>query len=623
MFLVWTIGLAISNRANATNSMRSAESAAIVADFDHWVPPRAVGGSQWHEQQHETGTDRPRDCGGPILWSWTSGRNLSLDLVRLRCNTAYAAYDVEDNYAGQIEDVHLPASGPNYARVYDDGTAAQVVWRQRNVMLALNLTCGRADPTPCVEDARELARAVDQVGANVLKADPAPTNGTGYLLAPIVVWLALVAPVRMFQLIRQQRWSSINAPPRYIDITTTLRSAKRRRFARLLLWWVASLLGVISMLAVTDTLLSVKGEYALPGLICAALACVSFLFGRRIDGSRKRKPRAHRRDLGRRGRTGIALSWWSATLTATALPTYVFIALAGAVARQVTLDRLYYTLDESRRETSAIGTIRWIFDTVAIGYRNDLSVAIVLALLPTLAFAYLLRTMGQRLRAADAKALLSVDNRPPFLYLRSFDEDKLKIAAPAVRTGPLERLIPWRRRSFERVLVGALSKHGPVIAVSDPRARLPQIGAARTTLPHDMWHQQVAQMAHDSLAVVVGGTPSEVREGLGYELSMLAATPTPRLLVVQAPYRKRELARRWHKFVRQACHLPLFAPLAEPWVQEGALVVSHDRARGWTAWGSTKRTDRSYALAIDAALNEQIPIWLGAYLSAHSAPPPM
>jgi hypothetical protein len=56
------------------------------------------------------------------------------------------------------------------------------------------------------------------------------------------------------------------------------------------------------------------------------------------------------------------------------------------------------------------------------------------------------------------------DPRPSFLYLRSFDEDRLKLRVSLERRGILELLAPLRRRRFEEVLVRALSAYGPVIA---------------------------------------------------------------------------------------------------------------------------------------------------------------
>lgn len=613
----WAIVSALGERDGRVDAMTNAQSAAIVADFDHWLPPDTVGRT-WSSADRTIGADRPKNCGHPISWTWANTLPMTLDLVRLDCKNPYAAYDVEDNYAGQIQQISLPASGTNYVRVYSSGNQAQLVWRQRATMLALNLTCPGLNPAACLDDARALTGAVDDIEPSVRKTDATVPSGFNYLITPLAFWLVLVAPVRAVQFVRTQRWDSVDGPPRYHDVTARVRSMRWSRIGRLALWWIAGLLGAIAVLVFLDVLLVGTGGSPVAGFICAAGAAACYIAGRRVDRYQRRRNQSFTRDTGPRGRIGMALSWWSATLTAATISTYVIIVLAGGIGRQASLDRLFYSVNQSANDASPSGTLRWIFGSLAVGYRNNVSAAIVFVVLPAFVFAYVMRTFGQRFRVADAIALRKADCRPHFLYLRSFDEDRLKLAAPSVRQGALERLIPWRRRSFERVLVETLSRYGPVVAISDPRVRMAPIGAARESVPHEYWQQTVQLMAHDSLVVVVGGTPTEVRKGLAYELSMLAAIPAPRLLVVQAPYRRPELTRRWHGFLRQTVHLPLFSPLSGPWVQEGTLLATFDHLRGWTAWGARKRTDRSYTAAIDAALAEEIPIWSDAYWQAHS-----
>lgn len=601
------LGLAIDSRDRSKDVSSASGSAAVIAAFDGWAPPTVVGGRAWVRTDRSVGTDQIRGCAHPISWTWTDRAGLTLSLVRLECRTAYAAYDVVDNYAGPIETAHFPSSGEHYAWVHSEDHSGQVVWRQRGTMLALHLACARTT-TPCIAGAARLARAVDEVGGAAGKADAKPADGFGYFFAPLLVWLVMVAPVRVVQRARRQKWRSVDASPRYRDLSDVVRRARRNRSARRALWSIAVVGGAVAVLCVLNDVLLGR-DYRIAAAVSGLVSVATYSLGRRVDRRKPGGPSAVARTAGLRGRLGQALRSWSAVLATAALVVYAGVLLAGGAARTVSLDQLFYGLTTASNDPSATGALQWILLTLAIGFRADLTEVIVLAVLPALLFAYALRTLGRRLQAADAEALLAIDKRPPFLYLRSFDEDKLRIPAPSLRTGPVERLVPWRRRSFERVVVDTLSRYGPVIAVSDPRARLAPIGAARASLPHEVWRDQVAKWAGEALVVVVGGTPSEVREGLAFELSVLAAAPQPRLLVVQAPYRRDDLTRRWSGFLRQAARLPLFAALLGEWVQEGTLMLTHDNTRGWIAWGARWRTDRSYALALDAALSEEIPLW--------------
>lgn len=101
------------------------------------------------------------------------------------------------------------------------------------------------------------------------------------------------------------------------------------------------------------------------------------------------------------------------------------------------------------------------------------------SVLPCLLLAAGLSRFGRRLRAAELFAAIQADKRPPILYLRSFEEDRLKVSAPSLRRTLAERLLGRRMRRFEEVLAWSLSRYGPVTAISPPGRKLATLGAAK------------------------------------------------------------------------------------------------------------------------------------------------
>lgn len=106
---------------------------------------------------------------------------------------------------------------------------------------------------------------------------------------------------------------------------------------------------------------------------------------------------------------------------------------------------------------------------------------------------------ARRSLAANAADVLEKDNRPPVLYLRSFDDDareaSLKRALNAAPTPVIEE-------SAERVLADYLRNFGPVVAIGQPGEALPETGFARLYATHDQWQSTVIGLL-DRAALIV------------------------------------------------------------------------------------------------------------------------
>jgi hypothetical protein len=98
-----------------------------------------------------------------------------------------------------------------------------------------------------------------------------------------------------------------------------------------------------------------------------------------------------------------------------------------------------------------------------------------------------------RRHAADLyQSVREWDDRPPVLFLRSFDQDKVPI--PARTRNPVLQLPAGlgRARELDELILEAGAPFGPIIAIGDPRKPIPPLGAARVFVRNaDHTHERV------------------------------------------------------------------------------------------------------------------------------------
>ena len=116
-------------------------------------------------------------------------------------------------------------------------------------------------------------------------------------------------------------------------------------------------------------------------------------------------------------------------------------------------------------------TLRRLERSVQLGISpRTISVVVALAGAALLLLGgVLLRSTRRRLRASAAR-LRATDQRPPVLYLRSFDDDDdLRLATMATPRRPFLEMLRLRGTDpFEEALAWELVAHGPVVAVGRP-----------------------------------------------------------------------------------------------------------------------------------------------------------
>jgi hypothetical protein len=156
---------------------------------------------------------------------------------------------------------------------------------------------------------------------------------------------------------------------------------------------------------------------------------------------------------------------------------------------------------------------------------------------------------AKRLDAPSAIKVLSEDQRPPVLYLRSFDDDP-KVAR---RFG----IAGFKLSNEEEDLAEIVGTLGPFVAIGRPGEALPYSGAARLYIGEGDWHQRVRQLLSSARLVMLraGDTP-----GLWWEVEESAKTVRPERLLFLVPLKRRE----YDDFRRKAqnylpCQLPQYA----------------------------------------------------------------
>ncbi|MCG2620850.1 hypothetical protein LVY72_02855 [Arthrobacter sp. I2-34] len=273
----------------------------------------------------------------------------------------------------------------------------------------------------------------------------------------------------------------------------------------------------------------------------------------------------------------------------------------------VTNERVIRGLFEGGPLQIAMGATQWL--AVRLDARGGYGLLFLAVLVAPITAAYLLDRLGRRLRRRSLTAVLDADTRPYFLYLRGFDEDRLRVSSSLTRRGFIESFTPFGRPRFEEVLVRYLSRFGPVIAISPRDQRVPDLGAAKLSLSGDAWQDRVREWVGGAQAVVMAATPSEVRRGLEWEIDYLAGVDTPRLMLVVAPWPRDELAARWRGFLKHAGRWPLFAPLQTEEMPSGVQLITWTCEEGWHGYGARRRWDWTYAASILSAVQDAEQSW--------------
>lgn len=435
----------------------------------------------------------------------------------------------------------------------------------------------------------------------------------GTIVGLVAVWGLITATSGALAAARLGSWS----PPLEGDVTGRVR----RLWWAVRVLWAARLLtflGLVFTLMWAWTWLSKPDDGELGStLIAMIVGCCGFLLWRWARREAKSLPPRQRllTEDSAVADAGIGLFWALRLAWLQVIGWAVLTAVAVAASAELSPPILIEQIRSSEKDwqqtpgwhTAALLASRNVVAAAAI----DPTILMVFALVPQAVLIFFASRLAKRLYAATLQSVVRADERKPqFLFLRSFEEDRTRIPTVASRDGFLPRWIRLTgRRRFEETLAEALAAHRPVIALDPPGKRLRSLGAAKTTLPMDGWKGQIEQYANDAYAVVVLATPPTINPGLQWEIELLGERLTHgRLIVVIGPYPALESARRATGFLMATGLRGWFAGLHLD-LRRGVMIAARSTRGHWRFYGATKRTDISYALAIDEAMRDADSEW--------------
>jgi hypothetical protein len=140
---------------------------------------------------------------------------------------------------------------------------------------------------------------------------------------------------------------------------------------------------------------------------------------------------------------------------------------------------------------------------------------VVLLFLVLLVTVYLVvgnagQRMSRRFMRVSLEQAQALDQRRPVLFLRSFQDDTVALAAPP--SGFAYKLFGYadRNKTVDELLLEECTTFGPVVALGNPNDPVPPYGAARGYAKHSDWQKMVSELMEASAAIVicVDETPS-------------------------------------------------------------------------------------------------------------------
>jgi hypothetical protein len=211
------------------------------------------------------------------------------------------------------------------------------------------------------------------------------------------------------------------------------------------------------------------------------------------------------------------------------------------------------------------------------------------------------RKVSDRARRYATKLYQGVrewDARPPILFLRSFNQDKIGLK---VRTR--DRMLTWpaglgRARQLDEVLLEAGAPFGPMIAIGDPRDSIPPLGAARIFVPDAQaeWQEVVRALIEASRAVVICPT---LTESVIWETGQVCRRLSRTIFLASIDMPRENTIALFEDILRGA-GAESFAGQLKPGRRPIAAFL--DPAAGWTVLAARILSVQTYTVAMNRAL---------------------
>lgn len=590
------------------SSQAAAEASGIPDAISRWIPK----GSQSFvvgETLPDLAAEATYPCQGAKRYQWQGSDGVGVRLTWVDCRAKGDAWQFERLFwksqnHGIVSDASV-FDGADTVQVKSQTADVTRGWPQGTGYFFLNVVCKTSLEECLVTNgvlSQDLSRVLPDVpGTFTYQVDGSKMAGI-ILSAPLAAWLLLYAPWRVIAFSRRSRNRSVEGPYPYKDVRSMVFRARVTSSIRATLL-VAS--GVALLAGYGSMTLNLSGAWMWFGAgICG------LLIRRRIPRNTLRPLKSYFDTTSRRGLAGLLVMSAGRLMSTLVVFVYLTVVIIGWASTSMSEEMLAEVVARQQASPFLWDEARSVFLAFSIVIsENRLGELLgTILVIPALAFCYLIDRLGLRIGAYSVDRFLARDNRPHLLYLRSFDEDRLKIVAGLTRRGIVHRLSPLRRVNFEEILVRCLSRFGPVIAISPPGQVLPKLGAAKVSLSNETWQSQVQHWTNNALAVVMSATPSDVRPGLAWEIDHVAQTIPNRLMLVRAPWPTKKLVLRWQAFMQYGKRWDLFRSIPGGCVQEGAQLLVHSE-KGWESFGARTASDWTYAASITSAMRSVALLW--------------
>ena len=570
---------------------------------------------------------RVTDCAEAQQLEWRSAGRVAAMASVVDCGTPELAFrawgDLWASISTRPADGGVVAPGMDAAGSWalgDGRIGFARAWVQGGQYVYVHRICEAADVVSCSRATAADARAIASLVPGQLRPDNRGINLALLVLQmlvlfPLLTMAVLVVARAVWRRVHDGGWSVTSDSPAFQAVDQQVRRAQFARWVRTVV--VATLVvacyagGVLWMTSLGNTVAFAVWMFGGPIVL---IPLVTGLI-------RRVWPPHPLARIARGPRLGVTASSVAGASLRVGASGFAALALLGyAVSAVLVLLVSWQTPDSVERNVASLlasgnpagVAIGLAFGLVAQLESHGLAPLLFLAVLAgPVTVAYLLHRLGKRLSQRSLQAVLAADTRPHILYLRGFEEDKLRVTPSLTRSGFLQWLAPFGRPRFEEVLVRYLSRFGPVIAVSGQQGRaLQELGAAKATFTGGEWQQQVHTWMRDALFVVVAATPIQVRDGLMWELVQLSDDERhPRVLLVTSPWPREQLRARWRGFLEATAGLPLFAGLAPASFPDGVQVMTWTSDAGWRGYGARRRWDWSYAASLVAGIEDAAAVW--------------
>jgi len=215
---------------------------------------------------------------------------------------------------------------------------------------------------------------------------------------------------------------------------------------------------------------------------------------------------------------------------------------------------------------------------------------------------YTLFTRARRVTQKSAAIATQDDPRPPILFLRSFQDDRVRVNERVTMAG----LPSVQGLRLEEALGSLLGGFGPFIAVGEPGEGLPQLGAARAYFSEGEWQEAVLQWIRQARLIVLLCGPTR---WVHWEMqNTIANGRLDRLLLVLPPGRKpgssaaADRQERWNNIVASLAATPYAPALREVDIAD-VLVVQFRPDGSLLVFRSRYDLAQDYGLALTLALH--------------------